>query len=294
MWGYRFHVPNGEYEVTLRFAEIYCTYANCRVFSVNIEDVFVLRDLDLHLVAGRNVAFDRTFQAVVNDGVLCIGFTARAGAPKISAIAIRSLSFGTLTASPTATMTPTLTPSRTPETPAGPTATPTITPTPTVTGTATPVPSYVQRVNAGGDSYTDVSGHIWAADQAYTAGAWGYVDGRTYATTHAIAGTADPALYQTHRFGLSSYRFSVPNGRYTVRLRFAESYAYASAGTRVFNVLIEGREVLAGLDPATTPRRWVATDYAFSTEVSDGLLAVNFRSVVGPPIVSAIEVASQD
>ncbi len=292
MSGYRFHVPNGEYEVTLRFAEVYCSSADCRIFSVSIEEVLVLRDLDLSRVAGRNVAFDRTFQAVVNDAILNIGFTARLSAPKISAIAIRSLSFGTPPASATATTTRTMTPSRTPETPAGPTATPTITPTPTVTGTATPVPSYVRRVNVGGGSYTDVSGRLWAADQAYTPGAWGYVNGRVYATTHAIVGTGDPVLYQTHRFGVSSYRFSVPNGRYTVRLRFAETYAYASTGARVFSVLIEGVEALSGLDLATTPGRWVAIDHTLNTEVSDGLLTIDFKTVVGPPIISAIEVTS--
>jgi hypothetical protein len=252
----------------------------------------VLRDLDLRLVAGRNVAFDQTFQTIVNDGILNIGFIAKVSAPKISAIAIRSLGFGAPAASPTATTTRTMTPSRTPETPTGPTATPTITPTPTMTGTATPAPSYVRRVNVGGGSYTDVSGRLWAADQAYTIGAWGYVNGRVYATTHAIAGTADPVLYQTHRYGISSYRFSVPNGRYTVRLRFAETYAYVNAGARVFTVLIEGAEALTGLDLARTPGRWIASDYLHTTEVSDGILTIDFKTLVGPPIISAIEVTS--
>jgi hypothetical protein len=118
------------------------------------------------------------------------------------------------------------------------------------------------------------------------------VDGRAYTTTHAIEGTGDPILYQTHRYGLSSYRFSLPNGRYSVRLRFAETYPYTTSGARVFSILIEGLEALTRLDLVTAPGRWVAADYTFTADVSDGLLSIDFTAVVGPPIVSAIEVTS--
>jgi hypothetical protein len=291
MSGYQFHVPNGEYEVTLRFAEVYCAYAGCRIFSVSVEGEIVLRDFDLFAAAGRNAAHDRTVRTTINDGLLNIGFSARIGAAKISAIAIRSLSFGEPLPSPSATATRTATAS---PTPGGPTATPTTSPTPTATGTATALASYVRRVNVGGAAYTDGLGRAWLADQVYGVSGWGHVGGTVYATTRSIAGTADQPLYQVHRFGLTSYRFTAPNGRYTVRLRFAETYPYASSGTRVFNVSIEGLEVLTGLDLMTSAGRWVARDDVFTVEVNDGLLNIDFRSVVGPPIVSAIEVVSAD
>src|SRR5262249_7815969 len=37
------------------------------------------------------------------------------------------------------------------------------------------VPAYQQAVNNGGPAYTDRAGDVWAADRAYTAGSYGYV-----------------------------------------------------------------------------------------------------------------------
>src|SRR6185295_10044307 len=70
------------------------------------------------------------------------------------------------------------------------------------------VPSYDQTVNNGGAAYTDQAGDVWAADKAYSAGSWGYVNqAATVKTRTAISGTADDPLYQTARRGLVEYRF---------------------------------------------------------------------------------------
>jgi hypothetical protein len=48
---------------------------------------------------------------------------------------------------------------------------------------------------------------------------------------------------------MEAYRFQVPDGTYALRLHFAETYeGITAAGERVFDVTVNGREALAGLD----------------------------------------------
>ena len=67
--------------------------------------------------------------------------------------------------------------------------TPALTTTPIPAGAFTPI-----RVNAGGGAYTDHAGTVWSTDSGFTGG-------NTFATTGAIAGTVDQALYQDERSG---------------------------------------------------------------------------------------------
>jgi len=95
-------------------------------------------------------------------------------------------------------------------------------------------------VNAGGPSYTDIQTQVWSADKNFSGGS-------TATTTHSIANTTDPILYQTERYGNFTYQFTVPNGTYNVVLKFAECY-WTSVGRRIFNVSINGTPVLTNFD----------------------------------------------
>ena len=88
----------------------------------------------------------------------------------------------------------------------------------------------VIAVHSGGGAYTTSSGVQFGADTDFSGGS-------TYSTTKAISGTPDSALYQDQRYGNFSYTFAVPNGSYTVVLKFAEIY-WSAAGNRVFDVAI--------------------------------------------------------
>ena len=81
-------VDNGDYTVTLKFAEIYHSGAGRRVFNAAIEGTLVLTNFDIFAEAGSNKALDKTFQATVADGILNIGFTTITNSAKISAIRI--------------------------------------------------------------------------------------------------------------------------------------------------------------------------------------------------------------
>ena len=151
--GYRFEVPNGDYDVLLRFAEIYPqTNVGTRVFTVVVEGVTVLAHLDVLEVAGMNVAYDLLASAHVTDGVLDVDFLAEQNNPELKAVAVlvpRPCT-PTPTPSPTPSQTATPTPTGTPTATATETATetPTVTPTTTATAEESPTPTQTPTATA--------------------------------------------------------------------------------------------------------------------------------------------------
>src|SRR6266545_5091323 len=127
-FGYRFDVPNGSYQVRLRFAEIYSGAFGVgrRVFNASIEGTVVLQNFDVYAQVGANAALDRVFTANVGDGALNIdlaGVVTHAAVSAIEVLAVGGPSAPTLTSTPTATAAA---------------ATATRTPTPTAVATSTP------------------------------------------------------------------------------------------------------------------------------------------------------------
>ena len=85
---YNVPVPNGNYEVTFYFAEMYFNAAGKRVFSVSLEGQTVLQNFDIWAVAGQYAAVQRTFAVAVTNGVLNIVATASVNNATFSAIQI--------------------------------------------------------------------------------------------------------------------------------------------------------------------------------------------------------------
>jgi hypothetical protein len=140
-------------------------------------------------------------------------------------------------------------------------------------------------VNAGGPAYTDPQGQVWNADN-------GFNGGYTYATAANIQSTSTAALYQTVRFGSAfSYQFDVPNGSYTVILKFAEPY-FSTAGSRRFNVAINGSQVLSNFDVvAQAGAGFTAVDKSFPVTVASGSVSITFNSILDYAIINAIQIA---
>jgi hypothetical protein len=85
---YNITVPNGSYNVTLSFAEMYFNAAGKRVFSVSLEGQTVLQDLDIWALVGQFAALQRTFKVTVNTGVLNIVGTASINNAQLAAIEV--------------------------------------------------------------------------------------------------------------------------------------------------------------------------------------------------------------
>jgi hypothetical protein len=71
---YRFALPNGIYQVTLRFAEFETDKVGERVMQIAIEGTVVDPALDVYATVGRYAALERVYPAVVGDGELNITF----------------------------------------------------------------------------------------------------------------------------------------------------------------------------------------------------------------------------
>ena len=128
------------------------------------------------------------------------------------------------------------------------------------------------RLNAGGEALATTRGSF-AADHYYSAAS------NAFATTEPIAGTSDPALYQTERYstnGTLSYAVPVANGQYQVVLHFAEIY-WTQAGQRVFDALLEGMKVLDHYDIVQKVGPRTAVTETFLVTVADGVLNLDLR-----------------
>ena len=103
--------------------------------------------------------------------------------------------------------------------------------------------------------------------------------------------TEQDVVYQSVRYGCEGYILDVPNGNYTVTLKFNEPF-FETVGSRRFGVNIQGAPVVEKLDLVAKAGKNVAFDVV--TEgvcVQDGVLKVGFTRDFGEPCIAGIEVA---
>jgi hypothetical protein len=112
----------------------------------------------------------------------------------------------------------------------------------------------------------------------------------------SIPGTDAPRVYQLERYSMPAYRFTVPNGKYTVRLHFAETYeGITEAGQRVFSVNINDNVVLPDFDvfkAAGGFQKPVVKEFKGIT-VTNEKLFIGFTPKVENPEINGIEIFSE-
>jgi hypothetical protein len=155
------------------------------------------------------------------------------------------------------------------------------------------------RVNCGAETaYTDKAGVKWAADQVYSAAAkWGALGGSTVRRAmRPVEGTQAPEVYLTERWGMDGYRFDLPNGKYTLRLHFAETYEdITGPGLRTFTVTIQGKPALPNFDvfkAAGGFAKPVIKEFK-GLAVTDGKLLIKFTPEPEAPEINGIEVIAE-
>lgn len=158
----------------------------------------------------------------------------------------------------------------------------------TDTGTVTSFATL--RVAAGQTSaVSDAQGNTWLADADFTGGTTA-----VEATPVTIAGTDSSVLYNGQRYGdpSFSYQFSVPNGNYTVTLKFAELYV-TGPGMRLFDIVIDGATVASAFDIyAAAGAMNTAVDRSYPVVVSSGKIQIDFnQGTIQFPKVDAIQIA---
>ena len=145
------------------------------------------------------------------------------------------------------------------------------------------------RIKAGkSEPVKDAEGHVWLADQ-------GFQGGQTIERPDIqIGNTKSPDLYRAEHYSMDSFSWPVSNGKYLVRLHFAETFeGIKGPGERVFSFNVQGKE-FKDFDPwvkAGGPlKAYVET---VPIEVTDGKIQVTFTPKVENPQICAIEIVAQ-
>jgi Malectin domain len=158
--------------------------------------------------------------------------------------------------------------------------------TPTAGGVIT---SDVLDINAGGGAVDN-----WVADEDFSGGT-ATSTSATINTSH-VANPAPQAVYQTNRFGNFTYTIPgfIAGARYIVDLHFAETF-WTAPGQRLFNVLINGNQVLTNYDMfASAGGEFIATVESFAvTADSTGTITLQFvPGTADNPQVNGIEIGT--
>jgi len=163
---------------------------------------------------------------------------------------------------------------------------------------AAPARKFVLRIDCGAvDPFKDKFGNVWAADQDLEAGkAWGAVYGSILDRPEVgITGTEIARIYETERYSMDAYKFTVPNGKYTVRLHFAETFeGITGPEMRVFSVLVPGQAMLKDLDLFKTVGflKPLVKEYK-GVPVESGQLVIGFTPNIENPQICGIEILGE-
>jgi hypothetical protein len=142
------------------------------------------------------------------------------------------------------------------------------------------------RIKTGATApLTDETGVVWQADT-------GFVDGETIDRPDlAIANTKTPSLYRAERYSMTAFHQKLPNGKYTVKLYFAETYeGIDGPGQRVFSFKVEDREIKdfdVWKKSGGALHAYVET---VEVEVTDGSLDITFTPKIENPEINALEI----
>ncbi len=148
--------------------------------------------------------------------------------------------------------------------------------------------------NCGGPQYMSVVGDTFRSDFYFTSGAYT----ATNNTIPDILNTFDDFIYRSERNSANfGYNIPVANGLYKVKLLFAETHFGAAGGTpsggigsRVFNVTLEGTQVLTNYDiffKAGGAERAIIEEFD-SLQITDGFINIAFTALVNKAKISGI------
>jgi hypothetical protein len=143
------------------------------------------------------------------------------------------------------------------------------------------------RIKAGSDQkFVDHSGNVWLAEE-------GFEGGETISRDDSmkIEGTEDPGLYRSEHYSMDSFSHKVPNGKYTVKLHFAETFdEITEPGGRVFAFNVNGKDFkdFDVVKKAGRPQK--AYVESVDLDVTDGMIKITFTADVQNPEINGIEI----
>jgi hypothetical protein len=258
--------PNTNYTLILHFNEVYFGAngnsggVGSRVFNVSVNGTQALSNFDIYQQAGgANKAVVEELPATSDsNGNITVQFSSVVDNAMVSGIEVDS-------GSPATTLTP------------------------------TPTPITSEAINAGGPTEGSFQSDIDSSG------------GSAFSTTADVdtSGVTNPApesVYQSVRYG-GSFTYNLtdfaPNSSHTVRLHFSEPYwgttlasGDGGVGSRIFNVSINGTQVLTNFDVYATAggaNKAVIEEFPVTAD-SNGTISIQFSTVTDNAMVSGIEV----
>ena len=158
----------------------------------------------------------------------------------------------------------------------------------------------VIRVACGAyQPYTDKNGNLWLPDEVKAPGAsLSPLDGMTIERmeTFEVPNVAFPQIFQTERYSMSAYEFNLPNGKYTVRLHFAECFTgITGVGQRVYSFAVQGQKPEKDFDifkEAGGPYKAIRREYK-GVAVTNGKLRITFTPNIENPAINGIEIFAE-
>ncbi len=155
----------------------------------------------------------------------------------------------------------------------------------------------IVAIAAGGPAQSNASGgdYSFVADEDFSGGGDNSPVTATINLTQPGANAAPMGVYQYGRAG--AFTYTIPGltagSTYTVLLHFAETY-FSAAGSREFNVAINGTTVLTNLDVYATVGKDAALLETFTaTANSSGQIVIAFTlGAANQPLVMGIEIRS--
>jgi hypothetical protein len=145
------------------------------------------------------------------------------------------------------------------------------------------------RIKAGkSEPVKDAEGNVWLADK-------GFEGGQTIERPDIqIANTKSPDLYRAEHYSMDSFSWPVPNGKYVVKLHFAETFeGITGPGERVFSFNVQGKEFKdfdVWVKAGGFLKAYIET---VPVEVTEGKIKVTFTPKVENPQICAIEIIPQ-
>jgi len=144
----------------------------------------------------------------------------------------------------------------------------------------------IVRIKAGVSSpVTDAAGNVWLPDQGFEGG------DVIERPDLAIANTTAPEIYRAEHYSMDSFSWPLPNGKYQVKLHFAETFdGITGPGERVFSFKVQDQEFKdfdVWKKAGGALRAYVET---VNVEIKDGKLSIKFTSNVENPQINGIEI----
>lgn len=150
------------------------------------------------------------------------------------------------------------------------------------------------RVGMRERPYTDSSGRLWVEDRYFSSG-------KLVKRIENVAGTDDPEIYRSERYGRLKYTIPVPSdSTYTLVLHFAETWFGGSGvggtGSRLFDVLCNGKQLLSNFDvykEAGGPFRAITRTFRGIRPRDNGKIVLELTPTRNYAMLNALEVLDE-